>query len=161
MYWTLGQNLVDMINKAEAEQRWDVAGVGYFMKAWGWMVLTDLHGEIIVKEAPDPTRSTFDYDTQDYAYSEVLRLIALSIKDLQRTDGAVDPIYLGKTDHLYNGDRTKWLKMAYGLQALALNHFSNKSSLQARRRHRLGELVLHEQHRRCDLRVPRGRPGLE
>ena len=128
MYWTLGQNLVDMLNKAEAEQRWDVAGVGYFMKAWGWMVLTDLHGEIIVKEAPDPTRSTFDYDTQDYAYSEVLRLIALSIKDLQRTDGAVDPIYLGKTDHLYNGDRTKWLKMAYGLQALALNHFSNKST---------------------------------
>lgn len=128
VYWTLGQNLVDMINKSEAEQRWDVAGVGYFMKAWGWMVLTDLHGEIIVKEAPDPTRSTFDYDTQEFAYSEVLRLVALSIKDLQRTDGAVDPIYLGKTDKLYNGDRTKWLKMAYGLQALALNHFSNKST---------------------------------
>ena len=41
----------------EAEQRWDLAGVGYFMKAWGWMVLTDMHGEIIVKEAIDPTRS--------------------------------------------------------------------------------------------------------
>ena len=25
VYWTLGQNLVDMINKAEAEQRWDLA----------------------------------------------------------------------------------------------------------------------------------------
>ena len=57
VYWSLGQNLVDMINKAEAEQRWDLAGVGYFMKAWGWMVLTDMHGEIIVKEAIDPTRS--------------------------------------------------------------------------------------------------------
>lgn len=128
VYWSLGQGLVDMINKAEAEQRWDIAGAGYFMKAWGWMVLTDMHGEIIVKEAIDPTRSTFDYDSQEYVYSEVLRLAALAITDLQRTDGAVDQTYFGKTDHLYNGDRTKWLKMAYGLQALALNHFSNKST---------------------------------
>lgn len=128
VYWSLGQNLVDMINKAEAEQRWDIAGAGYFMKAWGWMVLTDMHGEIIVKEAIDPTRATFDYDSQDYVYSEVLRLVGESIKDLQRTDGAVDQTYFGKTDHLYGGDRTKWLKMAYGLQALALNHFSNKST---------------------------------
>src|SRR4051812_36200787 len=32
VYWSLGQNLVDMINKAEAEQRWDIVGVGNFMK---------------------------------------------------------------------------------------------------------------------------------
>jgi hypothetical protein len=128
VYWSLGQNLVDMINKSEAEQRWDLAGAGYFMKAWGWLVLTDMHGEIIVKEAIDPTRSTFDYDTQDYVYTEILRLLDVSIKDLQRTDGAVDQGYFGKTDHLYNGDRTKWLKMAYGLQGIALNHFSNKST---------------------------------
>jgi hypothetical protein len=128
VYWSLGQNLVDMINKSEKEQRWDLAGVGYFMKAWGWMVLTDMHGEIIVKEAIDPTRSTFDYDTQDYVYSEVLRLVGVAITDLQRTDGAVDPTYLGRTDNIYQGDRTKWLKAAYGLQALALNHFSNKST---------------------------------
>jgi hypothetical protein len=128
VYWSLGQNLVDMINKAEAEERWDIAGVGYFMKAWGWLVLTDMHGEIIIKQAIDPTRSTFDYDTQEYAYTEVLRLLDVAVKDLQRTDGAVDQTYLAKTDKLYAGDRTKWLKMAYGLQAIALNHFSNKST---------------------------------
>jgi hypothetical protein len=68
VYWSLGQNLVDMINKAERESRWDVAGVGYFMKAWGWMVLTDMHGEII-EEAIDPTRALFDYDTQEFTYT--------------------------------------------------------------------------------------------
>jgi hypothetical protein len=47
---------------------------------------------------------------------------------LQRTDGAVDQAYLAVGDHLYNGDRTKWLKMAYGLQAMMLNHYSNKST---------------------------------
>ena len=118
VYWSLGQNLVDMINKSEAEQRWDLAGVGYFMKAWGWLVLTDMHGEIIVKEAIDPTRCIFDYDTQDYVYSEVQRLLGLAINDLQRTDGAVDADLSRKDGPSYNGDRTKWLKMAYGLQAI-------------------------------------------
>jgi hypothetical protein len=130
VYWSLGQNLVDMINKAEAEQRWDVAGVGYVMKAWGWLALTDLHGEIVIQEAPDPTRSTFDYDTQQFAYTEVQRLLNVAITDLQRTDGAVDPVYLGKTDHIYGGDRTKWLRTAYGLLGITLNHFSNKASYQ-------------------------------
>lgn len=128
VYWTLGQNLVDMMTKAEAEQRWDLLGVGYVLKAWGWQVLTDLHGEIIIKEAIDPTKSTFNFDTQEFAYQEVQRLLGEAIKNLQRTDGAVDATYLGRTDKMYNGDRTKWLKLAYGMLALNLNHFSNKSA---------------------------------
>ena len=128
VYWSLGQNLVDMMTKAQAEQRWDLLGVGYVLKAWGWQVLTDEHGEIIVKEAIDASRFTFDYDPQDYAYTEVQRLLGLAITNLQRTDGAVDATYLGRTDRIYNGDRTKWLKLAYGMLALNLNHYSNKSS---------------------------------
>ena len=128
VYWSLGQNLVDMMNKAQAEERWDVLGVGYFMKAWGWLVLSDLHGPIIIKEAFDPTRANFDYDTEEFAYSEVARLLDSAIVNLQRTDGAVSQPYLAVGDKLYNGDRTKWLEMAYGLQAMMLNHFSNKST---------------------------------
>ena len=128
VYWTLGQNLIDMNTKAEAEQRWDLLGVGQILKAWGWQALTDLHGEIIVKEAIDPTRTTFDYDTQEFAYQEVKRLLDSAIVLLQKTDGAVDPTYLAKGDKIYNGDRTKWLKLAHGMLALNLNHYSNKSS---------------------------------
>jgi hypothetical protein len=29
---------------------------------------------------------------------------------------------------MYNGDRTKWLKFAYGLMAINLNHYTNKAS---------------------------------
>ena len=36
VYWSLGQNLVDMNTKAEAEKRWDLLGVGQILKAWGW-----------------------------------------------------------------------------------------------------------------------------
>lgn len=128
VYWTLGQNLVDMTTKAEAEQRWDLLGVAYLLKAWGWQVLTDLHGEIIVQEAIDQSKFSFTYDTQEFAYQEIKRLLDLAIENLQRTDGAVDPVYLGRTDKMYNGDRTKWLKYAYGLLALHLNHYSNKSA---------------------------------
>ncbi len=128
VYWTLGQNLVDMTNLAQAQERWDLLGVAYLLKAWGWQVVTDLHGEIIVKEAIDQTRFSFDYDSQEYAYQEIQRLLNLAIENLKRTDGAVDQAYLGRTDKIYNGDRTKWLKLAYGMLALNLNHYSNKAS---------------------------------
>ena len=129
VYWTFGQNLVDMMTKAEAEQRWDLLGVGYVLKAWGFQVLTDLHGEIIIKEAFNQgTAFSFNYDSQEYAYGEIQRLLGEAIKNLQRTDGAVDAGYLGKTERMYNGDRTKWLKLAYGMLAMNLNHYSNKSA---------------------------------
>ena len=126
VYWSLGQNLIDMNTKAQAEQRWDLLGVGLILKAWGWQVLTDLHGEIIVKEAIDPTRTAFDYDTQDYAYQEVQRLLDSAIVLLKRSDGAVDQPYLAAGDKIYNGVRAQWLKLAYGMLALTLNHYSNK-----------------------------------
>jgi hypothetical protein len=130
VYWSLGQNLVDMNAKATAEQRWDLLGVGLTLKAWGWQVLTDLHGEIIIKEAFDESRTTFDYDHQDYAYQEVQRLLDSAIVLLRRADGAVDAGYLGKGDHIYNGNRVKWLRFAWGMKALVLNHFSKKATYQ-------------------------------
>ena len=128
IYWNFGQNLVDMMTKAEAEERWDLLGVGYVLKAWGWQQLTDMHGELVIKEAFDQSKLTFNYDTQEYAYTEIQRLLAKAFELLQRTDGAVNQAYLARTDRLYNGDRAKWLKFAYGLQAISLNHFSNKTS---------------------------------
>lgn len=129
VYWIMGQSLQDMMAKAEAEQRWDVLGVGQVIRAWGWQALTDMHGEIIVKEAFDPTRHSFDYDSQQYVYTVVDSLLHEGIKNLQRTDGAVDQAYLAQGDHMYNGDRTKWLRFAYGLLALNHNHYGpNKSS---------------------------------
>jgi hypothetical protein len=98
------------------------------MKAWGWQVLTDRHGENNIKEAYAPERFTFDYDSQDFAYQEIKRLLDSAIVLLQRTDGAVDPTYVARGDKVYNGDRVKWLKLAYGMRALWGNHFSNKAT---------------------------------
>lgn len=128
VYWSLGQNLVDMTNLAEKQQRWDLLGVGQILKAWGWLAVTDLHGEVPIKEAFE-NRTSFDYDTQEFAYQEVFRLLDLAIVNLKRTDGAVDEGYLGKTDVIYKGKAAMWVKFANGLKAMALNHYSNKPAL--------------------------------
>jgi hypothetical protein len=127
-YWILGHNLIDMMAKAEAEQRWDVLGIGHVLKAWGWLAATALNGEIIISEAFDPNRITFKYDTQEFAYQETLRHLNEAITLLQRTDGNVNQTFTARGDRMYNGDRTKWLKYAHGLRAMTLNHFSNKAS---------------------------------
>jgi len=129
VYWSWGQNLIDMNTKAEAQQRWDLLGVGMILKGWGWEELAGLHGDIIVKEAFDQSRSKFDYDTEKYALDAAMTYLDSAIVLLQRTDGAVDAAYLAVGDHIYNGDRTKWLKFAYGARAILENRYSNKASL--------------------------------
>ncbi len=129
VYWSFGQNLIDMTAKAEAEQRYDLLGIAQLLKAWGWHQLTVTHGEIIIREAIDPSKTAFNYDSQEFAYAEVHRLLDLAIANLKRSDGSVDQAYVGRTDRMYNGDRMKWLKFAYGLRAMSLNHFSNKPAL--------------------------------
>jgi hypothetical protein len=128
VYWSVGQNLIDLMTKAEAEKRYDLLGFGYTVKAWGWFMLTQMHGEIIIKQAWDQSRFSFDYDSQEFAYSEVFRLLDSAQVYLSRTDGAVDQAYMARGDKVYGGDRTKWLKLSWGLRAMALNHFSNKAS---------------------------------
>ena len=128
VYWLMGYNLIDMMNASEAQEHWDLLGIGHIFKAWGWLNLTVLQGPIIVSEAFDTSRKTFDYDTQEYVYKEILKELDEAIKNLERTDGKVDAAYIGNNDIIYHGDRVKWLKFAWGLKAMALNHFSNKST---------------------------------
>lgn len=128
-YYDFGQNLVDMINKSEAEKRYDLLGVGQILKAWGWYTATATSGEIIVKQAIDASRTSFDYDSQEYALQETLRLIDAAIANLNRTDGGVSEAYLAKTDYIYKGKRASWIKFAYGLKGLVLNMYSNKAGL--------------------------------
>ncbi len=127
-YWMFGQNLIDMMEIAEREERWDLLGVGHILKAWGWKSATMLHGEIIITEAFDQSKLTFNYDSEELANQVVRAHLDSAITLLQRTDGAVDAGYLGRGDKVYNGEREKWLKFAYGMLAMHLNHYSNKAS---------------------------------
>jgi hypothetical protein len=128
VYFNFGQNLIDMMTKAEAEKRWDILGVGYTMKAYGWLQLASTHGEGIVKEAFNQSTFSFDYDSEEYVYQEAQKMLDSAVFYLGKTDGAVDATFMARGDKMYNGDRVKWLKFAHGLYALMLNHYSNKSA---------------------------------
>ncbi len=131
VYWKGGRNTLNLLADAEANKRWDYLGVGKIFQAWGWQMLTDVHGEIIIKEAydQDPNKNNFNYDTQEYAYAEVQRLCQEAITSLSRSDGAVSTASLARGDVIYKGDRLKWRKFAYGLLAINAHHLSNKKSL--------------------------------
>ncbi|GAB4032505.1 SusD/RagB family nutrient-binding outer membrane lipoprotein [Spirosoma gilvum] len=127
-YWNLGQNIQLMLDDAKAKQKWDYSGVAKAIFAWSWQTTTDYHGEIVLKEAFEPNRYVFDYDTQEEVYAYVKQLANDALTDLNRTDGAVSQASLARGDLVYGGDRSKWIKFAYGVLARNAHHTSNKAS---------------------------------
>ena len=127
-YWNLGENIRLIKEDAAAKQKWDYSGAAKALFAWSWQTTTDYHGEIVLKEAFEPNRYVFDYDTQEEVYAYVQTLANDALTDLNRTDGNVAQASLARGDIVYGGDRTKWIKFVYGVLARNANHISNKST---------------------------------
>ncbi|GAB2702266.1 hypothetical protein GCM10027037_29730 [Mucilaginibacter koreensis] len=130
-YYAIGTNVDLMWQDAQKNQKWDYMGVGYAIRAWSWQVSTDQYNEMILKQAWDPTRTVFDYDSQPEIYAEVRRLCNEALNYLNRTDGAVSTASLGRGDYMYYGDRTKWIKFVNALMAMNYHHRTNKSNYNA------------------------------
>ena len=127
-YFTLGLNVTRMQEKAVAEERHDITGISKVIRAWSWQVATDYHSELIDFDQVFTQRMSFDYVSQEKVYAEVLRLINEGVADLARTDGKVSASYAAIGDKMYNGDRAKWTKFAWGVVARNLNNQINKST---------------------------------
>ncbi|RYF23178.1 MAG: SusD/RagB family nutrient-binding outer membrane lipoprotein [Flavobacteriales bacterium] len=127
-YYGLGANLNLIISDSEAKQEWNYVGMAQALKAWGWQITTDYHGDIILKQAYEPNRFVFDYDPQSDVYAEVVRLANESIKNFSRTDGAGTVAKLAGPDLVYQGDAAKWIKFNYGLLARNGNNLVNKAT---------------------------------
>lgn len=127
-YWSIGKNIDLIIEQATAKEQWDYVGVAKAIRAWSWQSTTDVNGEMILTEAFKPNTYVFNYDTQDKIYEEVVRLSEDALKDLNRTDGNVSTLGLGRGDLVYKGDRTKWIKFVYANLARNAHHLSNKAS---------------------------------
>lgn len=127
-YYGMGQNLGRMIDWAAEEEKWDYVGVGYALRAWSWYTLTTMYGEAILKQAFDPNRRVFDYDSQEEILAESRRMAHLAISYLSRTDGNVNQQNLALGDaYFYNGDVEKWKKFAYSVLARTF-HLTNKTN---------------------------------
>lgn len=127
-YYGMGQNLGRMIDWAEEEEKWDYVGVGYAIRAWSWYTLTMMYGEAILKQAFDPNRRVFEYDSQEEILAESRRLCHIAINYLNRTDGNVSQQNLALGDQYFNGgDVNKWKKFTYSVLARTY-HLTNKSN---------------------------------
>ncbi len=130
-YWKSGQNTVDLINASRAQKKWDILGAGLALQAFGWQMLTDLHGPIILKQAFDPAKNTFDYDPQDTVYAYVERLCKEAIVELDKTADAIGSPLFAKYDMMYKGDRVRWKKFVYGILAINAHHLIKKPGYSA------------------------------
>lgn len=127
-YWSIGKNIDLIIEDATAKEQWDYVGVAYAIRAWSWQTLTDYHGDAILKQAWEPNRYVFDYDSQQDIYAEVIRLCGLALDNLNKTGAGVDEASLGRGDLVYKGKRDKWIKFVYSILARNAHHLSNKST---------------------------------
>lgn len=127
-YWTLGKNVDVIIEQATAKEQWDYVGVAKAVRAWSWQNLTDEHGEVILKQAWEPNRYVFDFDSQQDVYAEVDRLANEALTELNRTDGNSSVASLGRGDLVYKGDRSKWIKFTYSVLAHNAHRLTNKSN---------------------------------
>lgn len=128
-YWAVGSNLKYMIEKGAETQQWDYVGLSYAMFAYSWQTAGDIYGELIVSQAFDATRQTFDFESQELAYKLAGNYCDSAIKYLQLSSPRVTANSLMPGDaFLYGGNRTLWLRFAYGIKARNFHRWSRKSS---------------------------------
>ena len=129
-YYDIGQNNQRMMQWAAEEEKWDYVGVGKAIEAWSWLTLTDYYENVILKEAFNTSKITFEYSTQPEVYEYVKQLSWQALENLNKTGGNVNQANLAKGDaFFYNGDVNKWKKFVYGVLARVHNRYSNKASL--------------------------------
>lgn len=126
-WWFVGaaSNVDDMYNKALAAEAWHYAGVAKVIRAYGFMLMTDLHGEMPYTDAIGEN-ATPVYDNGKTIYLGCLNELDEGIELLQRTQDASLPT-LAEGDFWNNGDANKWLKLAYLLKARYCNKLSKKA----------------------------------
>lgn len=129
VYFNHGHNLQLMLDDAIINKKYEYAGIGYAVKAWGYQMLTDHHGPIILDEALRPQQLKFKYNDQDQVYAKVREWCdsALYYLSLESPIDYSSNLKSEKGDNLYRGDMDKWKKFVYGIKATQFNHLVNKS----------------------------------
>ena len=127
-YFGMGENLNKMVKWGMEEKKWDYVGVGYAIRAFSWLSLTNMYGEVILREAFRPDQLVFNYDEQKDVYDSVRAISRMALEYLNKTGDNASQANLAKGDaFFYNGDVNKWKKFVYTVMARSFNHLSNKA----------------------------------
>jgi hypothetical protein len=116
-WWFVGAacNIEDMYNKAYEAEAWHYCGVAKVIRAYGFMLMTDLHGEMPYTDALSEN-ATPVYDNGKTIYLGVLSELDEGIEFLNRGQAADLPS-LAEGDWWGGGNVQKWIKFANLLKA--------------------------------------------
>lgn len=128
VYYNHGRNLALMIQDAIENEKYEYAAIGYAVKAWGYQMLTDYHGPVILDEALRDQLS-FTYQDQKEVYEKVRVWCDSSLYFLDKKSPLDYSSSLNseKGDNLFRGNMERWRKFVYGIRATQLIHLINKS----------------------------------
>ncbi|AVM56719.1 SusD/RagB family nutrient-binding outer membrane lipoprotein [Bacteroides heparinolyticus] len=121
-----GSNIEDMYKKAVSAGAWHYAGVAKVIRAYGFMLMTDLYGEMPYTEALGQS-ATPAYDNGKTIYLGCLNELDEGIEHLQKQQDVALPT-LAEGDFWNSGNVNKWLKLAYLLKARYCNKLSKKAT---------------------------------
>jgi hypothetical protein len=119
-YFDVGSNAIGLIDRAELENSANYKGVAKIMLGFSYLTATGSFGDMPVQEAYAGDFSPA-YDTQEYVYQEVSRLLDEGIADIQRS-GPEARTMNAASDLIYQGDLGKWVAFANGLKARMFLH---------------------------------------
>lgn len=127
VYWLQGMNLENMINQSIEEEQWTLAGIGLALKAFGWDMLTKVHGEVPMTDAFVPGLLSHDYDYQDEVYEQVRLWAYEAIEMLERQDNTSYGSKISANDFIYGGNKEQWIKFSYAVIVRNLASLTNKN----------------------------------
>ena len=128
-WWFVGAyvNIPQLIEKAEAAEAWHYAAAARVIKAYGFMLMTDLYGEMPYEEAAgtDPSITAPKYANGKTIYLGCLKDIDDAIELFGKTQNTA-AASLAAGDWWMNGNVDKWVKFANFLKARWILKLSKK-----------------------------------
>lgn len=133
-YWLHGKNLENLITQSEEIEEWNMAGIGYAIKALSWDFLDKEHADLPMKEAFVPGLLQHNYDYQKDIFPQIRAWAYKAIEYFDKGDPTTYGERLSDWDYIYHGDMSKWKKFAYAVLArnyIAMSQKDNFASAYA------------------------------
>ncbi len=120
-------NAAIIIDKANALNAPNYAGIGRVLTAISLGTLTDAYGDIPYEEALQASILAPHYEAQEVIYNKIQNILDSAIINLSQT-GTVKP---GNDDIIFKGDAAKWTAAAWTLKARYALHLSKLNAKDA------------------------------
>ncbi|WP_300702751.1 SusD/RagB family nutrient-binding outer membrane lipoprotein [Bacteroides sp.] len=128
-WWFCGAavNIPFLIDKATAAEAWHYVGAARVIRAYGFMLMTDLYGEMPYKSSEAEAGVTPTYNDGKTIYLGCLTDLDIAIEMFQKEQGSATAA-LAVGDIWNGGSVDKWLKLAYLLKARYINKLIKKGA---------------------------------